>query len=93
MSKFGMRSLRIWKWDFDESLIKSERWEWKERMREKKWEKWNESLLKFRVPWQFCIAENDKKSPSRDPPEYKSIISQKPCLAVITVVKSRYSRS
>ena len=48
-------------------------------MTEKKWEKRNESLVKFRVPWQFCIAENDYKLPSRDPLQYKSIISQKLC--------------
>ena len=28
---------------------------------------------------QFCRAENDKKLPSRDPLEYKSIVSQKRC--------------
>ena len=47
--------------------------------KKRKWEKRNASLVEFRVPWQFCIAENDKKLRSRDPLEYKSIISQKPC--------------
>ena len=79
MRKFEMRSLRVWKWKFDESLVKWEKWEQKERMREKKRGKRNESLVKFRVPWQFCIAENDYKLPSRDPLQYKSIISQKLC--------------
>ena len=38
MRKSGMRSLRIWEWEFDESLVKLEKWEWKERMRKNKWE-------------------------------------------------------
>ena len=79
MRKFEMRSLRVWKWKFDESLVKWEKWEQKERMREKKRGKRKESLVKFWVPWQFCISENEKKLLSRDPLEYKSIISQKPC--------------
>ena len=38
MRKFEMRSPRICKWEFDESLVKWEKSEWKERMREKKWD-------------------------------------------------------
>ena len=33
------KTLRIWKWEFDESLVKPQKWKWKERKREKKWEK------------------------------------------------------
>ena len=36
--KFGIEGLRIWKWVFDENLVKWEKSEWKERMREKKWD-------------------------------------------------------
>ena len=59
MRKFEMRSLRVWKWEFNESLVKSEKWEWKDRMKEKKWEKINKSLVKFQVLWEFYIAENN----------------------------------
>ena len=38
MEKFGIRGLRIWKWVFDESLVKWEKSEWKESMKEKKWD-------------------------------------------------------
>ena len=48
-------------------------------------------MIKFRVPWQFCIAENYQKLPSRDPLEYKSKLVRS--LTAITFIRSRCSRS
>ena len=49
------------KWEVWEFVIESLMKVWLNRRNESKnreWEKRNESLVKFRVPWQFCIAEN-----------------------------------
>ena len=62
-------------WEFGQmGEMRAERENERKEKREIKWE-----FAQIWVPWQFCIAENDQKLPSRDPPDYKSITSQKPC--------------
>ena len=66
--------MRVW-WEFGQmGEMRVERENESKEKREIIWE-----FAQIRVPWQICIAENDQKLPSRDPPEYESIISHKPC--------------